>query len=661
MTKLESVCIKIIRTSFYLILLAPLLIVPGFLYPFSVSKALFFYLFAEVIFFTWLILVACSAKYRPKKNIILLLFCFFILIMIAATILGVDPSRSFWSNFGRMGGLLMWLHLFAFFAVTTSVFKKRDWLNFIILSVISATIGSLIFWMDKTGFPEMPPAEYGSFMGNSSFLASYLLFNIYFAIYAFIVLREENDFKFWFLDKAKGAFRCLMGSGAIIIFATMIASGGRAFAMSFLATLPLLLFLWLVFGEKKKKGIIIGKIGLLIWILTFLMGTILLLTPGSIVQKEFDARTNGARTIVWQEAWSAFLERPVLGYGPENFIIATNKSFNPRLMHIGEYNFDRAHNIIFDNLIDAGVLGFLGYFSLIGSAIYLLWKRYLRKNINFWTATIPTALLMAYFMGNLSVFDTIASFIMFVFLLAFVSSSAPEPPKRENAIKNINAFIKTIAISSFIGFALCFYCFIQKPAMANRAILKATAGDKPSLNVYEKALFSSPMNKYETRKYLARAVAELAKKNGTAVLRKAMGIIGQELEKSVQSSPLDYYSHLDLGKTYNLQARLFGEENKLLEAETILKKAINLSPNNQNAYWELAKTELLLAKNDEAVILAEKAVQLEPKLEYAHIFIVNLLKNVNEQDLAEKKIREAINLIPDIAPRLQESSDIQDL
>ncbi|MBU1045545.1 O-antigen ligase family protein [Patescibacteria group bacterium] len=658
MTKIESVCIKIIRTSFYLILLAPLVIAPGLIYPFSVSKALFFYFFTEVIFFTWLILVACSTKYRPKKNTILLLFSFFILILILTTIFGANPSQSFWSDFGRMEGLLMWLHLFAFFVVITSVFKKQKWLNFIIFSVVSATIGSLTFWFDKTGFPGLPPSESGSFIGNSSFLASYLLFNIYFAIYAFFALKKKNDFKFWFLDKAKGALRCLMGSGVIIMLATLIASGGRAFIISFLATLPLLLFLWLIFLGKKGEIIILGKIGLLIWIAVFLSLIILLLTPNSIVQNKFNDMTNGARTIVWKEAWEAFLERPILGWGIENFMVATNKSFDPHLLYIGEYGFDRAHNIIFGNLVDAGVLGFAGYFSLIGFSIYLLWKRYSRKKINFWTATIPTTILIAHFMGNLSVFDTTVSFIMLAFLLAFISSSTQELPRRESAIRNTNVFTIIIAVLSFIGFAFCFCFFIQKPIAANHAFLKTTTArdDSIFINYYNQALFSSPMNKFETRRHLADITINWVKNNKETVSWEEIGIIKQELEKSIVSSPLDYYSYLSLAKIY----RSFEEENKLSEAEAILEKAISMSPDNQNAYWELSKTELLLSKNDEAKKMAEKAVELEPELEYAHIFLINLLRNIGEQNLAKEKIEEAIWLIPDIAPNLQESFDIQD-
>ncbi len=665
MIKLESVCIKIIRTSFYLILLSPLIIIPGLIYPFSMSKALFFNFFTEVIFFTWLILIAFSPQYRPKKNIVLLLFSSFILVLILATIFGVDAFRSFWSNFGRTGGLLMWLHLFAFFVVITSVFKRQKWLTFIVCSVLFATIGSLIFWFDKTGLPGLPSIRCGSFIGNSSFLASYLLFNVYFAIYAFFALKEKKEFKFWLIDKARGAFRCLMGISVIIISATLIDSGGRASAVSFLATLPLLFLLWLSFKGRKRRTIVLGRVGLLLWALAFIIIVTLLLIPHSVIQKEFDSKTNGARTIVWQEAWDAFLERPALGWGLENFIIATNKSFNPRLLYIEEYTFDRAHNIIFDNLVDAGALGFAGYFSLIGFSIYLLWKQYLRKKISFWTAAVPSALLIAHFMGNLSVFDTTASFIMFAFLLGFIASSIQETQESKSANQQTNSLLVIIAILSCAGFAFCFYFFIQKPAIANHALLKITiADDKSTLIVnHNQALFSSPMNQFETRRNLAEIIINQAKDDDykKEALAQVTNIIGQELGKSVKNSPLDYYSYLNLAKIYNLQARLFGEKNKLSQAEAILGKAISMSPDNQNAYWELSKTELLLSKNDEAKKMAEKAVELEPKLEYAHIFLINLLRNINEQAMAKEKTIEAIEIIPDIAPKLQKSFDVQNL
>jgi tetratricopeptide (TPR) repeat protein len=61
----------------------------------------------------------------------------------------------------------------------------------------------------------------------------------------------------------------------------------------------------------------------------------------------------------------------------------------------------------------------------------------------------------------------------------------------------------------------------------------------------------------------------------------------------------------------------------------------------------------MLGKNEEGIALAEKAVDLEPRVSYSHLYIVNLAKMINEKDLAIKKAEEAINIIPELEPQLK--------
>ena len=251
--KLEKVCLKIIHTSFYLILFTPLVILPFFFYSLIVGRSFCFMALTEVLFFTWLFLAILVPKYRPKKNILLISFSIFLVILTMATIFGVDPIRSFWSAYARMGGLLMWLHLFALFLTTSSVFNKKNWLNFFIFSITIATIGSATSLFNKMGIEDFSSPKDGSFIGNSSFLASYLMFNLYFAIYVWFSLKEKKEFKFLFFDMSKNICQALIVIGSIMMIYTLLISEGRAAIISFFGSLFLLMFLWLALQAKKKK------------------------------------------------------------------------------------------------------------------------------------------------------------------------------------------------------------------------------------------------------------------------------------------------------------------------------------------------------------------------------------------------------------------------
>ncbi len=141
----EKFLVWIITAGAYLSLLTPLMYSRYYYFPFVGPKSLYFMAFCQIVFFAWLILALYKKKYRPKLNIVLLAFGLFIFFMIVSTIFGVDPSRSFWSKFERMTGLLMWLNIFGFFLAVFSTFKTFvEWKRVFFVSLGAAFVVSLL-------------------------------------------------------------------------------------------------------------------------------------------------------------------------------------------------------------------------------------------------------------------------------------------------------------------------------------------------------------------------------------------------------------------------------------------------------------------------------------------------------------------------------------
>jgi len=119
------------------------------------------------------------------------------------------------------------------------------------------------------------------------------------------------------------------------------------------------------------------------------------------------------RFVVWERAVTGWLERPLLGWGPENFNVMFQRHFNP-VLFLPEYGqeiwFDRAHNIIVDTLVTVGIVGLLAYFGIFLATLLILWQNYQKKRTCFWTAAAFSSLLAAYFVQNLTVFDKISSY-----------------------------------------------------------------------------------------------------------------------------------------------------------------------------------------------------------------------------------------------------------
>ena len=648
-------CLKIIQWGIYLILFTPLIINSKFFFPFVGPKSLYFMGLLEIILAAWIVLIVFRPKYRPTFNSLLATLIIFLAVFVLSSILGADLSRSFWSKFERMTGLLMQFHLFAFFLVLSSTFKeKKDynpptallegtWLKIFGVSVFAAVLMSVLSLLPEIGLKNfLLTARGGATIGNTSFMATYLLFNLFLAIYLFF--------------NTKAGFKIFSAISTIIITLGLFLSTGKAAIISFILGIFLLFLLWLIFSKTGK----LRKVGIALLVLFCVLGLTLLilaLHPQNFLHQTLTDKFGGARFVVWEIGFKGWQERPWLGWGPENFEFVFAKHFNPCLFLSecgGEVWFDRAHNVLFDTLVSSGIIGFLSYLSVFIGAIYILWTKYLReKIINFWTAGIFTVLLFAYFLQNLTVFDMINSYMMFFLVLGFIGSLASAPtnletkPQRKSLTPNqwVTAFLLIFVIFSFFKFTI-------QPLMTDRYVIKAMQSPTPKerLLYYEKTLNISSLGKYQIRIFLADQLIRLSRQEAVQKipredLQREFDFLASELEKSIEEIPLDFHSYLKLSELYN--AYILFDRGKLSRTEEILKKAIELSPKNQQAYWGLAQTRVLQGNTQEAISLSEKALYLEPKVLRSWQILIRVLEIAGQEDLAKEKVKEALKINPD--------------
>ena len=672
-TAFTSLCKKIILFSVFLVLFTPLVIDADFLFPFVGPKSIYFMVLVLIIFSTYLLLISVDPKYRPKLNSLLIALILFIAVLTVSLILSANPSYSFWSKYERMTGFLMTLHLLAFFVVISSVFKKKeDWFKIFGVSIFIASLISIIALFMKIDISLIGQigaiSQDGATLGNSSFLGTYLLFNIFLALYLFTQASIASDGsqkkRSFFKLKTTGGFKVFSGISLIIILIALLLSGARAAIFSMFGGLVLLFLFWFIF---YKKGILkfVGLALLIILIVGIFFITWLAFQPNSFVNEELIQMGFGARFLVWEGALQGWLERPWFGWGLENFDLAFIKHFNPLLFlpgYGGEIWFDRAHNIIIDTLVTTGLVGFLAYLGIFAAAFYLLWSRYLKEKICFWTAGIFSSLLIAYFVQNLTVFDMVSSFMMFFLVLGFVASITIKENEKLFIYnqKNLNPFI-TIIVLTFFSFS--FFYFIIQPFKAGHYVIEAF-GIQPSsperITLYKKTLATSPLGREQIRLFFADEAINFFHSNDglLAIQEKSknsklkLDFLTQELEKSIKESPLDFRSHLTLGNLYNIYAQINPE--KLIRAEQVLKRAIEISPSNPQGYWLLTQVKLHQGDIKTAFSLAEQAVVIEPRINRSHFILVETAKIKRGLDFAKEKAREAMKINPDWEQNLEQ-------
>ncbi len=629
--RLERVCLFVIQYGVYLALFTPLIVARRFYFPFVVPKTIFFRVIVDVILLFYVILALYYPRYRPKMNLLTIGILIFLGILILTSFTGVNLERSFWSTFERMTGLLTFFHLFAFFVILSSVFKeRRDWEKIFAVSVAVGVFLSLYILLS-----DQISSRGGGTIGNTSFMAAYLLFDIFFGIILFLTKNIK--------------WRIFSGISLIVMIPTLLTSTGRGAIISFFGGLFLLILSYMFLSGRK----ILQRSALALVLFLIILASIFIIAQPVFLKNKGIALLGELkpRIVVWNIALKGWLEKFWLGWGPENFNIVFGKYFDPRLFlseYGGEVWFDRAHNIILDTGATSGLIGLISYLSIFVIAIFSLfkicWKVMEKRNIFLPLGT--AVLLIVYFVQNLLVFDMISTYVMFFLSLAFVSflTKKNEMPESTEEPKKIMFSHQVLAGILIVITIFTFYFGNIRPAQASYFTGEGVGlpFSKKTGSFFQKALAVSPMAKWETSEQFVRVVssASFDPKN-KEILFSQFDSAEKYIKKAVEQDPLNYRLFLFLGRFYFSFFRFSEDPQKLDSAEENLKKAIELCPANQQGYWHLAEVKFAKQEKESAIKLLNKAIELEPRLGKSHWFLAIAYKFIGQYGLAKQKVIDA--------------------
>lgn len=638
----------VILISSIFALATPLVFSTRIFYPFVGPKGIYFILFSQIAFFSWLLLAVHDRNFLPRKNIVVWGVSLYVLSIFIISFFGVNFYNSFWSTYERMTGLLIHLHLLGFFIATSSVLKKTDWRILLFSNGIFASIVSIVSLYDRFIGIDIIDFVRGSTTGNTSFLGTYLLLSVFLAFY---LLFKDNRY-------LSGIIFSIISLGIIL------NPGGRAAFVSFISGIILFFLLWLFF-EKKGFLRIISAILISIGIILSLFGLYIVLTPSGQITEEILSYYNlgsiGGRTIVWEISKEAFLEKPLLGWGAENFQFGFIGYYNPCL-GIPECGndtyYDRAHNFIYDNIVSFGIVGLFFYIILFLSPLFFLWKRYIKEEKLFIESSLFTSLFAAYLIQNLTVFDVVGSLVILFFIFAFISSLSKERDYDLEKTKEVSYIITAIILFAFL---LYFIIFVLNPYKGSSGVISSFRADAPvenKLEIADNAIYASPLGRGQIRKSLALRVLS-SKETGVEGLEETSYYI-DELKEGIEINPLDYNSYVLLGRLYlrysNLLLSYDNTSEEIIEkakksikkADEIFQRAIEVSPGKQNAYWYLGEAKVRQGEKEEGYSFLEKSVQLEPRNFQSQYYLIMMIDRVfDDEDLLMEKIKEAKEINPD--------------
>jgi tetratricopeptide (TPR) repeat protein len=341
-----------------------------------------------------------------------------------------------------------------------------------------------------------------------------------------------------------------------------------------------------------------------------------------------------ARAYIWQMSFQGFKERPILGWGPENYGLVFSKYYRPEL-YAQEPWFDRAHNIVLDWLVNAGVPGLLSYLGIFVAAFYLLWLNWQKKKVTLEVGITLAILLVVYFLQNLFVFDNIATYISFFAILAYIynmtvfedplaNESGSSSGSRHSAYKPAIDIAYAPLAGVFLALPLFYtlYAGNWKPYAANIALLngikvRTIQEVDAGYDEFKKALEYNTLGNQEIREQYAKFAEIVVMTEGIPDAKKLeiFKMALQEIDKSIQENPLD-------SRPLLFFSALLIRANLPDQALAALNKALELSPQKQQVYFEIGDLYLKRADYPKAIEILEKAWKLEPKFRKA---LVNYL------------------------------------
>lgn len=623
----EKIFLWIIRIGLWLIPVLPLYISSSMLFPFITGKNFAFRIIVEIVFAFWAGLAVLKSAYRPRLTPLLKAASIFIMIVFLADIFSLNPWRAFFANYERMEGFMMIFHLYLYFIILISIFKSRkDWLIFFLVTLGASLVVSFIALLQKFGFRVSLQGGFrvDSTIGNPTYLASYLVFHIW-----LIMLLLRDFWEKWWL---RFIFLGVLIFELLIIYFTATRGAVLALLGISLPFLAAVFWLWprmFPGGKLWRKFILFFSLILILVPLTFW-----LLRDKDFVKKNkvlvrlthysLQERTIQSRFKIWGMAYRGVLERPILGWGQENFYLVFQKYFHPGL-YAQEPWFDRSHNVFFDWLVHAGFIGLISYVSILVTAFGALFKGMRQKAIFLWEGIVMASLLVTHFLQNMFVFDSLNSYLLFFAFLAYTQHLSA-PTALFDSVKKVNlkssdkyhsrAYLTTFILLIFL--IVAGYFLHWRPIMESRALSRAlsVAQSKGSsmdqiVGAFEKALSYNSFGNTEVREQMANfaRVVPGGERFNPDEQKKIIEFTVRELKKETNSSAKDIKHMLFLAAILNRAQNLNTEYGP--EAEKILQEAILLSPTKQVIYFELAQTYLSQGRVDQAIDNLRKAWNLD--------------------------------------------------
>lgn len=631
-----------------ILVLVPLLFTQSIFIGLIFPKTMLFYSLTTILIIIYSILIYFDRQFIPRLSKIGWIFLALILAFTLSTIFSSQPYTSIWGAFNRMDGLLTWFYYLAFFIIVSGITRYKNSWQTILKIAISGIIIISIYAIYKLWFIDdssIYRAE--SSLGNPVFLGGYLAMSIPLAL-SYILNKKYSVFKVI-------SFLALI-LGVIALFYTF--SRGSWIA-AFLAILLVFGLYFYKYGRQIFNLKVIKIISGIVLLLIIIIALSYLNSPNSKILKNNIISTTSIehRLHTWSVGLQAFKEKPIIGWGLENFRIGFNNyytsSSKSTYVPFQETHVDRAHNGYIDIAVTGGIIALMIYLLIIFLSLAINLKQIFKsltknKSSQLWITIGFAGSILAYAIYVMTAFHLVVNILWLLLALAWTNnlilkSTTPSTPNI--SFKIISPIIIIVAIT------LSYYSII-KPVLAVNAANQGTiefhqGRVDESLNSFKQSLSYKSFVSNPIRAQMVTLVTNNLTDNREEVLNNFRNYINEIIDNNFITEPYHNYYHMIFGIYYGELSNIYPEFLK--RAEYHFQKSVQLSPGNGEAYIYWGKMYINLNNKVEAKIKLDKALSLTSNNRDLYILSGLFYISIGETDNGILFIQKAIDLEYDVS------------
>lgn len=668
--------------GFLIILALPLLNWPIYFSPPNWAKTLVFQIVFSIMLFIFLYHILWQRNEHifnrvwpvRKENIAFWLLLGLFIVQLISTIFSVDFHYSFFGSPYRGGGFVNYGFYILFAALAFLALKENDWQKLWSFSIFIGVIVCILAIVSRFGlFSDVIISRVdniSSTIGGPNTLGLYLMLLVFPALNLGLLAKKL----------AKRIFYLV----AFLLFCFLILltiSQGAYLGLGAGAVYFLLLYPTKNLSQPTARKMLYAKIAFVALVIIIAATALFIksnpdigINQNYLFKQLTTWKIDQSRLSTWQIALKASLDRPLLGYGPENFSIGFDRHYDPSLplleMEPGTPAswWDKAHNFALNLLVETGIVGLAVFLALFG---WIFWRLHRISHIKTDESQNPIkkdpfiahgiqATLIAYFTNLMFNFENFASYILAFLIVGYalyLTMPQQTPTSGQHTSHNfLFKYRKPIAGIAFVLLICFLWFFAVKPFNVNVRIntalyLARSKQCNQAINLMNREMKKhSIIDGYLRIKYVDIIITciQAYPQNDVAYVKQ----IVPALQENVKIMPYYTRNWLWMVAFNNMVAVAETDPEKkkaiLDQNREYLKKVEALSPRRHEILVETINFEIYAQNYEKARQLGEDCAQKYPDFNACYWYLglsqIYLSKNNAELQEGKRNMEKAQNM-----------------